>query len=164
MPLLTPRPATPADQAAVEALLADSDLPVAGIAELLAGRPDDFLVVDDPTRPGALAAVAGLEVCDGGDGQAASALLRSVAVHPAWRAHGLGGALVRALVDAAAARGLAALYLLTTTADAYFPRFGFARVAREAVPAAVRGTLEFTSACPASAVAMAKPLTAEVRP
>lgn len=68
MPTISPRPATPTDQAAVDALLAASDLPTAGVAEILAHRPDDFRVIDDPTRPGALAAVAGLEVCEGEDG------------------------------------------------------------------------------------------------
>lgn len=81
-------------------------------------------------------------------------------MQPAWRAHGLGAALVRALVDTADARGIDALYLLTTTAESYFPRFGFVRIARERVPATLRQTVEFTSACPATAVAMALPLAA----
>jgi amino-acid N-acetyltransferase len=56
-------------------------------------------------------------------------------------------------------RGMNALYLLTQTAEHYFPRFGFERVARESVPAEIAETLEFKSACPASAVAMAKALS-----
>jgi amino-acid N-acetyltransferase len=55
-----------------------------------------------------------------------------------------------------------ALYLLTTTAEHYFPRFGFTEVGRDAVPQEIRDTLEFRSACPESAVAMARPL--HVRP
>lgn len=148
------RPAAPTDRAAVERLLAGADLPTAGVDELLAKHPADFIVADDPARPGELAAVAGLEVR--GD----TALLRSVAVRPDWRAHGLGQALVRRVVCRAEERGLRALYLLTMTAEHYFPRFGFERVERGAVPAEIAATLEFRSACPASATAMAKPLPA----
>jgi amino-acid N-acetyltransferase len=150
----TPRAATPADLAAVERLLASADLPTQGVAEILATHPGDFVVADDPERAGELAAVAGLEVCS------ESALLRSVAVRPEWRARGLGRELVRRAVCEAEGRGLHALYLLTMTAEHYFPRFGFARVERGEVPAEIAGTLEFRSACPASAVAMAKPLNA----
>ncbi len=96
--------------------------------------------------------MAGLEVC------CDHALLRSVAVRPEWRAHGLGQALVRRVVCRAEERGLRAFYLLTMTAEHYFPRFGFERVERGAVPAEIAATLEFRSACPASATAMAKPL------
>lgn len=151
----TPRPATAADLPAVERLLAAAGLPTAGVADVFARHPPDFVVADAPGAPGApgeLVAVAGLEVC-GDDG-----LLRSVAVDPAWRAHGLGRDLVRRLVCEAEARGLRALYLLTMTAEHYFPRLGFAPVDRAAVPAEVAATLEFRSACPASAVAMARPL------
>lgn len=148
------RTATVADLPAIERLLAATGLPAAGMADVFAAAPDDFVVADDPHAPGELVAVAGLEVrCD-------DALLRSVAVQPAWRAHGLGQALVRRVVCQAEARGLRALYLLTMTAEHYFPRFGFAAVARDAVPAEIAATLEFRSACPASAVAMAKPLGA----
>ena len=150
MPAL--RSAAPADLPAVERLLAATDLPAAGVADLFATRADDFVVADDPTAPGELAAVAGLEVC------CETALLRSVAVRPAWRAQGLGEALVRRVVCRAEERGVRALYLLTMTAEHYFPRFGFGRVERGAVPAEIAATLEFRSACPASAVAMARDL------
>ena len=154
------RTAIAADLPAVERLLAATELPAAGVADVFAAAPADFVVADDPHAPGELAAVAGLEVCRGvADGTRQShALLRSVAVHPAWRRHGLGEALVREVVCRAEARGIRALYLLTMTAEHYFPRFGFQPVARDAVPAEVAATVEFASACPASAVAMARPL------
>ena len=82
----------------------------------------------------------------------------SVAVHPEWQKHGLGHALVRRLVSEAEGRGLRALYLLTMTAEHYFPRFGFERVARDSVPADIAATAEFRSACPASATVMMRPL------
>lgn len=146
------RQARPDDLAAVERLLTASGLPTAGVADVLTEDAADFIVADAHDTPGELVAVAGLEVCG------EHALLRSVAVDPAWRAHGLGRELVRRLVCVAEGRGLRALYLLTMTAEHYFPRLGFARVERGDVPAEVAATLEFRSACPASAVAMMRPL------
>ena len=139
------RAAAPADLPAVRTLLAESDLPDAGLDAIFADHAGDFVLAE---AGGALVGVAGLEVR--GD----DALLRSVAVHPEWRAN-----LVKRLVCMAEARGLRALYLLTMTAEHYFPRFGFEVIARGAVPAAIADTLEFRSACPASAVAMARPCT-----
>jgi amino-acid N-acetyltransferase len=66
----------------------------------------------------------------------------------------VGRELVERVLSEAEHRGVRGLYLLTLTAEHYFPRFGFDRVAREAVPPAIADTLEFRSACPASAVAM----------
>lgn len=148
------RRATPRDLPAVERLLVEAELTTAGLAALFAERAGDFVVADDPDREGELAAVAGLEVC------CDNALLRSVAVRPEWRSRGLGRELVGRVVAEAQARGLDTLYLLTNTAERYFPRFGFAPVARDAVPADVRETVEFKTACCASAVAMARPLRA----
>jgi amino-acid N-acetyltransferase len=129
----------------VERLLTESDLPVTGVREAL----EDFVVAESR---GEIVGVAGLEIC-GND-----ALLRSVAVHPNWRSKGVGRALVTRAIGDAEARRLHALYLLTTTAEHYFPSFGFAKIARENVPAGVRATTEFTAACPASATAMSRAL------
>lgn len=136
------------DLHAVGRLLSDSALPTAGVAELLAGHARDVLVADDPRRPGELSAVAGLEV------RGETALLRSVAVHSTWRTHGLGRALVERVMHLGQTRGVRSLYLLTTTAEHYFPKFGFQHVERDAVPPEIASTLEFRSACPASATAM----------
>lgn len=164
MPTLpTLRTASPHDVAAVERLLTQSELPTVGIAELFTTRAGDFVVADDPERPGELVAVAGLERCGHRD-DCGLALLRSVAVRPEWRRHGLGHALVERVVEEAERRGLQALYLLTTTAERYFPRFGFQAVARDRVPAEVQATEEFSSACPASATVMARPLAARAVP
>jgi SAM-dependent methyltransferase/N-acetylglutamate synthase-like GNAT family acetyltransferase len=81
-------------------------------------------------------------------------LLRSLAVRSDRQGTGLGTRLTEAALDLARRRGARELYLLTETADGFFPRFGFAPVAREAVAPAVRGSVEFTSACPESARAM----------
>ena len=50
--------------------------------------------------------------------------------------------------------GLDALYLLTTTAQDWFPRFGFERVDRSSTPPEIAGSDEFAELCPASAVVM----------
>lgn len=141
------RPARPDDLAAVERLLAASGLPLDGVAQAL----PTFVVAE---HGGRLVGVAGLEVCRD------DALLRSVAVEPEWRSRGLGRALVTRAIENAEARGLHALYLLTTTAERYFPSFGFERIERADVPAGVRETKEFRDACPASATAMRKPVRA----
>jgi amino-acid N-acetyltransferase len=150
----TMRGATPDDLTAIVQLLRDANLPTAGVAEIMTTHPDDFVVAEASDEAGTrqLVAVGGLEVCCN------NALLRSVAVKQEWRKHGLGRDLVQRLVHLGEARGMSTLYLLTQTAEHYFPRFGFERIAREDVPPEIAETLEFTSACPASAVAMAKPL------
>ena len=139
----TVRAATGKDLLAVERLLKENDLPLTGVREALS----DFVVAESR---GVIVGVAGLEIC-GND-----ALLRSVAVSPDWRSKGVGRALVTQLIADAEARGIRALYLLTTTAEHYFPGFGFAKIPREGVPADVRATTEFTTACPASATAMSR--------
>ena len=139
----TVRPATPADLAGVEGLLARSGLPLDGVRDAL----PTFVVAQAGND---MVGVAGLEVC------CDNALLRSVAVADPWRSHGVGRALVTRVIADAEARGIAALYLLTTTAEDYFPKFGFRPIARDQVPDDIRATAEFTSACPASAVVMCR--------
>ena len=139
------RPATADDLRLVERLLSESNLPLDGVRESLGS----FVVAESQ---GDIVGVAGLETCG------ENALLRSVAVRPEWRSRGLGRELVTRVIADAEIRGVRALYLLTTTAERYFPSFGFRRVARDAVPDDVKATVEFREACPASAVVMARPL------
>ncbi len=82
------------------------------------------------------------------------ALLRSVAVAPELQRGGVGRQLTEAAIARARELRMPALYLLTTTAEMYFPRFGFERIERSEVPESVRASVEFTSACPASAIVM----------
>lgn len=142
-PGATLRPARSEDFAGIEGLLVASGLPLAGVREAL---PSFVIAEANETIVG----VAGLEVCCN------NALLRSVAVDPAWRSHGLGRALVTRVLTDAEARGIRALYLLTTTAERYFPSFGFRQITRDQVPAEVLATEEFRSACPASAIVMCR--------
>ena len=141
------RRALPDDLTAVEQLLTASGLPLDGVRDAFS----TFVVADTGHE---LVGVAGLEVC------CDNALLRSVAVRPEWRSHGVGRALVTRVVSDAEARGLRALYLLTTTAERYFPSFGFRTISRDDVPAEVRATAEFQDACPASATVMCRQCTA----
>jgi amino-acid N-acetyltransferase len=83
-----------------------------------------------------------------------AALLRSVTVHEDARGQGLGRRLVHETLARARAAGVADLYLLTLTAEAWFPRFGFEAVSRDDAPAAVRNSEEFTTFCPDTAVLM----------
>lgn len=83
-------------------------------------------------------------------------LLRSVAVRRDLQGCGLGQRLTRATLDLASERGALRAYLLTETAVGFFPRFGFHPIPRSLVPQSVQRSVEFVSACPASAQAMVK--------
>lgn len=135
------RAATPADLPAITQLLRAAELPTDGVDALV----DDFLVADAPQGIVGTGAVERA----GNDG-----LLRSVAVAPGWRDRGIGRLLVERLMHDARDERLHALYLLTQTADRWFPAFGFHQVARESVPAAVQATPEFSSICPSTATVM----------
>jgi len=136
------------DVAAVRALLAAAGLPV---ADLTAASLADFW----GCRAGEeLAGAIGLER------YGAVALLRSLAVAPDWQGRGLGAALLAHAERAARQRGIAALYLLTATAAAFFARRGYVRIPREAAPPVLQQTAEFAALCPASAVCLTKPLDA----
>ena len=134
-------PARTDDLPAVLELLDRSELPRDGLAEHF----DIALVARDRARVVGSAAIERY-----GD----AGLLRSVAVDSAYRGQGLGARLVSAALDQARQEGLRSVYLLTTTAPEYFPRFGFAPIARGDVAPAVQESVEFTSACPASALVM----------
>jgi amino-acid N-acetyltransferase len=134
-----------ADFDAIARLLLDQHLPIAGLRDHLATT----LIARDGE---AIVGSAALEVYEDG------ALLRSVAVAGNLQHAGLGRTLVDATIDLARMRGIPALYLLTTTAERYFPRFGFERIERRDVPAGVQRSVEFISACPASAIVMRKAL------
>jgi len=101
---------------------------------------------------GAPSALVGLEIY----GEAA--LLRSLVVSVAARTQGLGTALVLHAEEYAAAHRVRALYLLTTTAEAYFEHRGYRRIDRSEAPPSIRSTREFSSLCPSSSAFMVKRL------
>ncbi len=142
------RAARPDDLPPVLALLADASLPQIGVVDAF----EDFIVAE---QGGEIVGAIGLESC----GHRYS-LLRSAVVAYAARGLGVGHALTERTIAAAESRGLDALYLLTTSAETYFPKFGFVRVERKTTPSEIRATEEFSSACPASAAVMMRPIGA----
>lgn len=141
---VTLRPVTPADLAAAEHLLAASDLPREGVAEHWGAG---YVVAE---RSGEVVGVAGIErYSDAG-------LLRSVAVAAELRGTGLGGRLVEDRLRWAGQQRIGRIYLLTNTAAAWFPRYGFVPVDRGDVPAAVLAAPEFASICPSSAAVLVR--------
>ena len=91
-------------------------------------------------------------------------LLRSLAVAADRRGGGLATRLVDALEARARTLGIRTLYLLTTTAEAFFARRGYAPADRATVPDAILATEEFRGICPSTAACMAKPLVATGQP
>lgn len=136
------RPANSGDLDAVKALLGRSDLPLDGLEEQFG---DGYAVA---VSDGEIIGVEGIERY-GEDG-----LLRSAAVAPEWRGRGVGQALTRERIEWARLNRLAALYLLTTTAGSYFPKFGFTPAERASAPEGIRASREFAEACPATAAFM----------
>lgn len=126
---------------AIRALLTASHLPTAGLGD----QPTTVLAARHGGRIVGTAALERYDDC---------ALLRSVAVAEPVRGLGLGVRLSEAAVAFARSAGVRTVYLLTETAAEFFSRFGFRRIARDAVAPAVQRSAEFTEACRASAVVM----------
>jgi amino-acid N-acetyltransferase len=85
-------------------------------------------------------------------------LLRSLAVAEGKRGTGLGRALVGHAEAWARAQGIDTLCLLTRHAAGFFARLGYVETPRDAAPAAISATAEFSWLCPASAAFMRKAL------
>ena len=136
------RPAAAGDLAAVRRLLAAAGLPGLGLEEQFG---EAFAVAE---AGGGVVGAEGIEVYGN------CGLLRSAVVIPEWQGRGVGEALTTDRLTWARRRGLRAVYLLTTTAKRYFPRFGFEPVERVAVPAEIRASREFAEECPETATVM----------
>jgi amino-acid N-acetyltransferase len=137
--------ATERDLPYVRALLERLHLPVAGVEEHL----PTMLVAREGEQ---IVGTAALELYVDG------VLLRSVAVEPRYQGRQLGHQLTDAALQLATAHGANTAFLLTTTAERFFPKFGFEQIDREQVPPSVRESVEFQSACPSSAIVMRKQL------
>jgi len=152
IPPIPPMPplvaATVTDQADVEALVAAAGLTLLGLDACVGGGT----VVVCRERDGCLLGTAATERFG------PVAFLRSVAVQVPARGRGLGRALVeRALADARAA-GAREAWLLTESAEPFFAGLGWTRADRADAPAAVAASVEFTTACPTTAIAMRRRL------
>ena len=86
------------------------------------------------------------------------ALLRSLAVASNVRGRGVGRALLADAEHYARSHEVQDLYLLTTTAERFFVRHGYARIERDSAPREIQQTEEFATLCSASAALMRKRL------
>lgn len=135
------RRARPENLQAVERLLATARLPLEGLREHFG----DFLVA---VTAGGVVGAIGLER------YGRYGLLRSAVVAEGAQGRGIGGLLTHRLLEQARSHELEAVYLLTTTAAAYFARFGFRPIGRDQLPAELSPSAELRGACPESATAM----------
>jgi amino-acid N-acetyltransferase len=128
------------------ALLQAQGLPVSDITD---EHLEHFFFVGSDGSPSGL---IGLEI------YGADALLRSLVVGENARTKGLGSALVEHAEQYASSMSVRAIYLLTTTAEAFFKRLGYERIDRSQAPPSIERTREFASLCPASSAFMVKSL------
>ena len=131
---------------AATSLLTSADLPVADLSD---AHMANFFYCGSAQAPIGL---VGLEL------HGPSALLRSLVVAPGNRSAGLGSALVKRAEAHARERGADAIYLLTTTAEAFFRRHGYETADRRNAPAEIKVTREFADICPASSAFLSKRL------
>jgi amino-acid N-acetyltransferase len=137
------QPAERSDLPAIRRLLETQHLPLDGV--------DEHIATTVVAKQGSeVMGAAAVELYEDG------ALLRSLVVDPAVRGQGLGHRLSEAALSIAKDRGVQTAFLLTTTAEQFFPKLGFESIVRDDVPSSVQTSIEFQSACPASAVVMRK--------
>ena len=122
-------------------LLRQASLPLAGVAEHFS----TFLVAE---QDGRVIGTIGLEI------YGETALLRSAVVSPEFRNAGVGSGLFSRAHQMAAERGVRRLILLTETAEEYFRKKGFVSIPAASVRGPVTASVEFTGACPSTAVCM----------
>ncbi len=97
-----------------------------------------------------LTAVSGLEI------YGTEAILRSVAIQPAYRSSGLGAALLAATEAKARELQLTDLYLLTITAEKFFRKNNYLTFERSDCSERIRQSDEFSNICPSIAVCLHK--------
>ncbi len=129
----------------VERLLTHNDLPASDITS----KPDCFYVGYVEGSP---VGIGGLELYD------TTGLLRSVVVEQSVRGNSYGGAICDALEARARGDGVETLYLLTTTVPTFFADRNYVEIERDAAPASIQETTEFSDLCPESATCMKKSL------
>ena len=135
------------DKKSVLGLLDEAELP---IKDLTDEKMKNFMIAKG--KDGSIIGVVGIEMYrDGG-------LLRSLAVHPAYRGTGLGSLLTRKIESFARRKGIKVLYLLTMTAADFFSKIGYQVTRRDNLPAPIRKTEEFKNLCPVTAVCLFKVL------
>ena len=126
------RKATPADGPALQRLLGDAKLPLAGLADT------SLFVVEDEDR---IIGAIGFE--RHGD----LGLLRSLVVHPDHRGAGLGDFLLDAGLQEMRRAGLQEAYGLTETIAPWLERLGWDELPQKDLPAALRSSKELQGVC-----------------
>ena len=119
------RQALDADRPAIEALLTENSLPLAGACD---NARSFWVAVDGAEVVGS----AGIEV------YGSVALPRSVAVRQRYRSTGIASMVIEVVTAVAAGSGIETFQLLTTTAKGCFQAHGFTVVERAVVPDELR--------------------------
>jgi len=132
------------DRSTIQTMLRENDLPSEDFDEHL----NHFLVAKNGEN--VIVGAVGLEVYNH------QAMIRSLVVAQASRNGGIGNELVDGIMAHADELRVRELYLLTTTAEHFFRKYGFKRIERDSLPESIKATKEFTSLCPSTAVCMFK--------
>lgn len=136
------------DLKAIKSLLDNASLPVIDIKKHLL----NFLVLE---KSGKLIGTIGMEFYED------TALLRSLAIQKNYRNKGYGQEIYYALISKAKKMNVNSIYLLTETAEGFFSKEGFQKIAREQVPPSIKQTHEYSTLCPEGAICMVKRLNDE---
>jgi len=136
------------DLKAIKSLLDSASLPSVDIDKHLL----NFLVLE---KSGTLTGAIGMEL------HGNTALLRSLAIQKDDRNKGYGKELYYALISKAKKMNVTNIFLLTETAEGFFGKEGFQKIAREQVPLSIKQTHEYSTLCPEGAVCMVKELIEE---
>ena len=115
------------------------------ITEGVADHIGTFVVAFDGDR---------MVACGGSEPYQFVALIRSIAVVPEFRGHGVGRRMVREILDRLSSRGLREFYLLTLDAEAWFRKRGFRAIDRDQIHPQLLASAELSGACPDTAVCM----------
>lgn len=119
-------------------LLEQNDLPIEDIKT----ASIDFWIYKNDDK---IIGVCGLEKAEN------FGLLRSFAVLDAYKNKGIGTELYNYVIEECKKRAYYALFILTTTASAYFKKQNWHQITRFAVPREIAQSAEFSSLCPDSA-------------
>jgi N-acetylglutamate synthase-like GNAT family acetyltransferase len=129
-------------------------------ADLIAALEAADLPTDDLQEPGRrfyrFEDATGLIGYGGLEQIGPDALIRSMVVINSRRGGGQGAATLSWLEARAAEQKASNLYLLTTSAAAFFQRHGYAVLPRSAAPPAIAASRQFSTVCPASAAFLFK--------
>ena len=145
----TIRPMKTKDQEIIMQNLTQNNLPTEDLTE---EKLRNFFVAEN--AKGLILGCVGIEI------KKEAGLLRSLYIDSPYRGQGIGKRLVKELEAISAVKGVAELYLLTTTAEGLFRELSYKKIDREAVPDFIKETEEFRTLCPGSAACMYKKIAA----